>query len=847
MPYARLRTPDPPWKIVTREENGVSRSLAHALLRAASRLIGRRLCAPASPQSWGTSNATRSGVRRLVAVFLLAAPILSAATALEIARAVDDAGLDPNECYRLRDLNFSADRAKFFFSDGYLILGRAINGRRITALFSTDVEGGDAEFLLLAPNRAERQSIAAYTGSPTLNEHFATAFLMFSPEILDQFTQQIQANANAKKAPEMGALLDARYSSTARNIAASFDVRLTWSLLAPESNRGFFGALVSGKKLGNFDVVYDPQAPEQIVVGATTYRDNHPFFDTWSSFSVPGDSVAPLPRFTVSNFQIQATVHPDLSLEAVTRYRLRPDTASAVVPIEISNLMNITEARIDGNPAEVLQRDDLRAELIRHSGTELALAIATAPLQPGRDHDIEIHHQGRVILDAGNQVYYIASRANWYPGYGSFYTVYDLTFRVPRNLQIVLPGLPLSETVEGDERIVHHRIETPIRYSGFNLGVYDKTSVTRSGFTVDVYANHEFERALQPRQVVVIPSTVPQPNRRIRVPTLDQATVAPLPTPTPASRLQALASGIAGAMDFFTSLFGPPPLRRLEVTPLPGNFGQGFPGLIYIATASYLSPNTPSSSTAEQQYRIFFEELLQPHEAAHQWWGNLVYAAGYHDEWITESLANYSSLLYLDKQHGNHKTSDAVLNGYRDQLLAGDVDGTGPIVQGRRLETSQRPDAWRVITYGKGTWILHMLRARMGDPAFLKMLAALRQEYERKEISTEQFRLHCAKFLPPGAADNKLEAFFDQWVYGTGIPQLKMSWSAKSGKVTGTITQSGVGDTFNVDVPVEVRVGTRVTRKLVHTDNEGAQFSIPVAGPGAKVVMDPDNTILRKP
>src|SRR5215472_9810468 len=88
------------------------------------------------------------------------------------ARGVREAGLDPTECWRLRDLHFTADRIKFFFTDGYLILGRPINGKRITALFSTDLEGGDAEVLLLPPNRAERQSLAAFTGSPNLEEHF---------------------------------------------------------------------------------------------------------------------------------------------------------------------------------------------------------------------------------------------------------------------------------------------------------------------------------------------------------------------------------------------------------------------------------------------------------------------------------------------------------------------------------------------------------------------------------------------------------------------------------------------------------------------------------------------------
>ena len=782
-----------------------------------------------------------------VAGLFLAAPLLAASVS-DLARAAVDAGLDPTECYRLRHINFSADRAKFFFEDGYLIFGRPIDGRRISALFSTDVEGGDGEILLLPPNRAERQSLASYIGSPNLDEHFTTAFLLFSPEILAQFTEQIQSSSGARKAPEMGALLDSKFSPVAHNIASSFDVRLTWSLLAPEANRGFFTALISGRKLGNFDVVYDPLAPEQITVGTTTFRENRTFFDTWTSFSAPTSATPNLPQITVSDYRISATIHPDLSLDAVTSFRLKVDTSSSAIPIEISNLMNIIEARIDGKPAEVLQRDDLRADLIRHSGTELALAVAASPLAPGRGHDVEIRHHGNVILDAGNQVYYIASRGNWYPEWGTTYTTYDLKFRVPRNLTIVLPGMPVAEAIEGDERVIHHRIESPVRIAGFNLGVYEKTTVTRSGFTIDVYANREFERALQPHPVIITsPQVPPGINRKTRVPpVIDQLDIAPAPQ-NPVGRLQILASSIAGAMDYFTSLLGPPPLRRLEVTPLPGGFGQGFPGLIYISTLSYMSSSRPEFTNADQQKRIFFEELLQPHETAHQWWGNLVYTAGYHDEWITESLANYSALLYLDKQHGGRKVSDAVLASYRDQLLAGDVDATGPIVRGRRLETSQKPDSWRVITYGKGTWILHMLRARMGDQSFLKMLAALRQEYERKEITTEEFRLHCAKFLPTGSPDTRLQAFFDQWVYGTGIPQLKLSWSARPGRVTGTITQSGVSDDFTVEVPIEIRAGATVTRKKVRTDGQETKFTFQITGTATKATLDPDNTILRKP
>ena len=104
------------------------------------------------------------------------------------------------------------------------------------------------------------------------------------------------------------------------------------------------------------------------------------------------------------------------------------------------------------------------------------------------------------------------------------------------------------------------------------------------------------------------------------------------------------------------------------------------------------------------------------------------------------------------------------------------VDSAGPIVLGTRLETSQEPRAWRAITYGKGSWIMQMLRGRMGDQRFLALLAEISKRYDRKDITTEEFRLLAAEYLPPKSDDPKLESFFEQWVYGTGIPTIKLTW-----------------------------------------------------------------------
>ena len=94
-----------------------------------------------------------------------------------------------------------------------------------------------------------------------------------------------------------------------------------------------------------------------------------------------------------------------------------------------------------------------------------------------------------------------------------------------------------------------------------------------------------------------------------------------------------------------------------------------------------------------------------------------------------EALANYSALLYLERRRGV-KALDSVLDGYRKRLLAEATEGRtresmGPIIWGTRLVSSQAPDAWQAIVYEKGSWIMHMLRRRLGDDRFFAVLAEL--------------------------------------------------------------------------------------------------------------------------
>jgi hypothetical protein len=795
----------------------------------------------------------------LGAVVLLHEP-LRAGPASDLARAIREDSFDPTECYRVRDLRLAKEDIRIYLTDGHLIFAKPVAGSRIAAVFTADTENGDAEVILMPPDRAERRSLASYIHSPNLDEHFRTAVFLFTGDEYDTLVSQMADNPSNRKTPELGPLLDETYTPMLRNLGASYQSRLVLDLLNREAHKpDLFAVLISSTKLGNFDVAFDPAAREQVSAGQVVNRGGRTLFDFWTSFaarSMRVNPAAPPSDLSVRDYRIEATVDPGLSLSAVTRMKVQAHANGLrALAFDITPQMEVTAASLDGQPAEVLQQESLRSDA-RRGGNQMFLVVPREPLRPGGEHELEIRHAGRVIVDAGDRVLYVNARGNWYPLHRSQYAAYDLTFRYPKDLDLAAPGELVEEHTDGDWRVTHRRTASLIRVAGFNLGRYARRSVERGGYVVEVCANRALESSLRPAPAFFtpLPSTT-RPLSRQSVTT----TMPPAPAPEPLERLQSLAVDIATAMEFMASKFGPPALPHLTVSPIPGTFGQGFPGLIYLSTLSYLKrlPGAEGTVRSGESAELFFQDLLQAHETAHQWWGNRVDTASYRDNWLMEALANYSALLYLEKTRGP-RIPDMVLDSYRNALLArgangATVESAGAIVLGGRLESSIEPSAWRAITYGKGTWIMQMLRRRMGDQRFFAMLAELAKRYDHSEISTEQFRHLAAEFLPPKSDDPQLESFFDQWVYGTGIPTLKLTYTVKgkapSLRLTGTVTESGVDEDFAALAPVEIQIarGRSVTRWVACSSGEPAPFSMALNAPPLKVTLDPNRAVLRRP
>jgi hypothetical protein len=781
--------------------------------------------------------------------------------AAELTRSLREMGLDPAACYRVRDLSFAKEDVRLYLTEGYLIFSKPVMGQRLAAIFTADVEGGDGEVILIPPTRGERQSLASFTQAPNLDEHLRSALLISTDGSAAALLDRMQKEGAGKPAPEMGAILANQWSPVVSNIGGAMEMRLIEDLGSsrPQS-RGMLFLALSGKMLGNFDIISDSGTDSRIAVRQRTERDGKSGYNVWTSFSprsVRNGAQPKLePDFTLSRYRIEAAIGADLAVKAVTRVAVRVGANPArAFPFAIARAMQVKAVRIDGQPAELLAGDSKRSRIADNDLEDPLLVLAPEPLAAGSEHEFEFEHEGKVIVSQGDGVYFVNARGSWYPHVGSGFAAYDLTFRYPKRLTLVASGDPVEERTEGDWRITHRRTTVPVGAAGFNLGDYEKVAGTAAGISFEVYGNRHLIDALRPRTVFVPP---PLPSIGIRRRRMNpeppvSAEVAPLP-PDPLARLRSVAADVSSSLEFYTGLFGPPALKTLTVAPIPGTFGQGFPGLVYLSTFAYLDAAQRPAALRGARQEVFFSDLITAHEVAHQWWGSVVASGNLDDDWLVEALANYSALMWLEKKKGA-KALESVLDGYRESLLRKDTEGNvaesvGPIVWGGRLRASGTPDDWIVITYGKGAWILHMLRRRMGDERFLQMLAELRHRYEFRSVTAADFRMLAREFRPPRTSGEVIDTFFENWVDATGVPSLKVRYTVKgvapSVKLSGAVAQTGVDDDFSMDVPVEVQFARGAPQIIwVRTAGDEQPFSATLRQAPVRVAI-PNDVLMKK-
>ncbi len=788
-------------------------------------------------------------------------PPLAGGPGVALYQKLAHASLDPKAVYSIRGASLDREDLHVTLEDGTIGFLESVDGRVTGAFFE-----GSGDILLIPPNLAERGSLALFMGTAVMEEKFISAYLRFNDDTFAKLQPYLQPADDPQPFLE-------KWGTPAKTLAESDTLRLMASYLnqPPAAGDRMLRLRLQSEKLGVFDVYFDTLSAEQISMYRFSHGENGAtYYDVLASFPMRSarrseksgeaersqvESLTILNRLRIDKYVVSAKVEPPqkLSAEATLDVEVR-DPGDRLLFFEMSRYLKVTKVEADGKPLEFLQNIAIEGSALARRGNDIVAVMVPEKLRKGQRLRMSFAYSGEVLSDAGNGLLYVGARGIWYPNRGFAMATYDLKFQHPSEWTLVATGKRVDQSTANGITTSHWISERPLPVAGFNLGRYTKTTAKSGNVDVDVYATGGIETGLlNPHPGG---GTAQQP-----------APVQPLVTAQHETRV---AEQAAHAIDYYAKQFGPFPYSSLAVTQMPGGYGQAWPGLIYLSSLAYLTRDELTKTRVKPGEALLYSEFMTPHETAHQWWGDLVGWKSYRDQWLVEALANYSAVLALEQDHPDDCKD--FLEYYRSHLLVKNSEGeenakAGPVTLGQRLNSSHFPNGFDLVSYGRGTWLLHMLRTMLDDGArlsknssdeepFLRVLRNMRERYQGREISTREFQALVEEELPPSLRyEDKasLDWFFDDWVNGSAIPRFELKdvhINRKTAVVTATATilQEEAPESLVTSVPVyaEGASGRKLVARIF-ADGPQTKFRVAVPKDTKKLVLDPNGTLLTRP
>lgn len=716
---------------------------------------------------------------------------------------------------RVTDFTLKRDAGTFVFKSGAFRLLQPVNGKITGAVFT-----GDASFSLTPPIPVEQRYLSILTNGQPFVETFSTAVFRFT----DGTEQEIKKAAVNDSTPASGdagdALNDVR-QQLRKKLRSNLDSRLLEDVLSTRQG-SFFVAFIKGKKYSD-KMIYeiDPEGvmkPEEVAL--ITWDDNRG--GAWASFHYGKEYAAGTANsdeqnypFRVEHQKLDTTIAKSAHLNGVAETKIVAlQDGVRVLGIQLYPTLRVDSVTGDGGQQLSFIQED------KDQDADFAV-ILPKELKKGDSYTLVTRYGGKdVISNEGGGNYYPLSgaRDSWYPGLGfGSYATYDMTFHIPKGMKMVATGKKLRDVEEGGEDLSEWTTEVPQAVAGFNFGKFkrEEGKPLKQAYLLETFANPDppdIVKSIQMSAEDYGPSMGSH---------MGEAALGTMST------LALMKKAMAEAqisVDLYTDFFGDAPYKRLAMTQqTAGNYGQSFPGLVYLPL-TYFFDSTVRHQIGIGEARGYFK-VVGPHEIAHQWWGHLVGFNSYRDQWMSEGFADMSASIFLQAAYGKnwldeyHKfwAEQRTLMTDRNKEGKRPVD-VGPVTLGYRLENAKTGvNVTRGLIYPKGAYILQMVRymlqdTRSKDPdaQFKAMMHEFTSTYANRIASTEDFKAVLEKYMNADMdlyGNHKMDWFFNDFVYGTDYPSYKLE-SSFSNDANGDlvlnvkITQSDVGQNFAMLVPL---------------------------------------------
>ncbi|HEX2224234.1 MAG TPA: M1 family aminopeptidase, partial [Thermoanaerobaculia bacterium] len=698
-----------------------------------------------------------SALRRslLCATFLLLAPPASLAEGFDatvVLREIQSSRLDPARAVSLKGTRLAAGLATLVLEDGVLFPASPAGGKTREMVFL-----GRGRILLEPPDDVEKGQLELFTGATRLDEAFTEMVLVLGQDAaVEALLRKPAAPSDTAKAQRAAELYSAWKEGPERK---RLDV--DGALLADASGdlpaQGYVAARLKGGELGDFLYVVEPGMAEQVMLGAfkpleATEKEKRKIlkridrqqregrligfeledrgqWDTWLSGSVRGKDGQPSPgvsSFEPVRYQLEVSLaDADLRLSAKARIDLAPQVQGARTAWFNLNSDLLVRRVTDGTGAGLP---------FHRAGTDLLVVL---PEVPGAQDTVTVvvEYDG-VLIEKEGDVFALRDTIDWYPHAGTVDRApYEATFEWPSRVDLLAAGRR-ADGGQRKGRLWERRVlDVPAAFFTFEVGHFAVETVQAGHVEVKVAFDREgkYEMKREDREEI--------------------------------------RKAVVDSLLYFESLFGPYPLDELTVVNVPRDFSQA--GLGFITLSTWMIRDV--KAWYWERVPVWPDRrMVVAHEVSHQWWGHQVGWSSYRDQWISEAMANYSALLFGRNQlRWNERFGHGLTTGWQEELTAEtaagrSIESLGPVVLGTRLFSSRsNSGAYQAIVYRKGAVVLEMLARALGEESFPKVLRQVVKATANRPITTRRFL-----DLIEQITDAELDAFAEQFIYGTGLPEV---------------------------------------------------------------------------
>lgn len=742
----------------------------------------------------------------------------------------------------VQGLTLERDAFRFQFDSGAFHLLSPVAGRTVGAVFV-----GQGSLRLSPARPSERRQLALAAGGDkdfeTLTEDFDELVLLFGDDTAEEIQLQGPAQPGTPD-PKAVQAYEAYLKRQKKDFKTNFHLRVLQDLLnTPGLTSGAFLAFMDGKKYPPALAAVDPYGAEALHLAIRLGGEDTVFYvadqnrgGAWYLCDRQGEvdrkKAVPEKRLTDAlSYKVETTVAKDADVAGTTTIRFQPLVAGLrMLPVHLMPKLRISEASFapEGpepawKPAAFIQED-------KEEDGDSAVVFPEA-LAKGSTVLLRLVYKGDEVLeDAGEKNFVVGARESWYPNLGVFSdpAEFELIYKVPAGSEIVSVGQQVETHTEGAQMVSVWKTDHPVQVAGFNYGKFKKVERMddTSGILVEVYTNPGTPDIIREINAALGGGGGGGGDVDGEVyytgggggPTLGNMNTSRLAE-------SALVDGVNSAR-LFTTYFGPLPARHVAITQQSQwAFGQSWPSLIFMPYLAFMTGTQRSQVLGFRgQGLTDFVDQVGFHEFAHQWWGHLVGAATYRDQWLEEGFSEFSAGLAVQHTQGWaqydrfwRERRKNILDKFPGNAVA--HNEAGPITQGWRLFTQRSPSAYPAVVYSKGGYVLHMLRMLMWDgnspkpdERFIAMMQDFTHTYGGKLATTADFQAVVERHMTSGmnaTGDGKMDWFFNQWVHGTEIPRYKADLKVAPGeagkyRITGTISQQEVSKDFRALLPIYV-------------------------------------------